>query len=325
MELRYWLIIICVFAIILILLDAMRRKNSQSRYQGEYTNDIDELSDYPSAELPSGGAKIRMQSVEEVESLESRLMLDDKVPLLLDSVEEGAEEPEDEDQAPLDLQRELDFDAIFQAHIADTPERQRSAERGQIEDDDEEAAAVFYAKKEESLNDDQVDPREELDSNRSADEESIDLFATAPPGQDLTVSEEVIVVNVLSTNDKNFNNETLMELVLACGMRFGAMDIFHRTDDLGRLQFSMANVTKPGTFDIDAFNDMSIHGIALFMTLPCSANAMQSFEYMSETASVISRHLNGVIKDEMHNQMSEQSFEHCRDRIREFSRGQLLD
>jgi len=326
MELRYWLIIVCVFAIVLIFLDAMRRKNSRTRYQGDYTNDIDDLSDYPSAELPGGAAKVRAQTAEELAALESKLMLENNVPLLLDSVLEDEEEDLEDDTLPFEMQHELDFDAIFTAHIEETPERMKSAAQAQQTERDARAEEDFYSAESDPFDDLQDELWQPIDAGaQQHGPESVDLFASAPPGQDLTESEEVIVVNVLSRDGTDFNNETLMELALACGMRFGAMNIFHRTDDVGRLQFSMANVTKPGTFDIDDFNQMSIRGIALFMTLPCSSDPLQSFEYMSETASVISRHLNGVIKDEMHNRMSEQSFEHCRDRIREFSRGQLLD
>jgi len=333
MELRYWLIIVCVFAIVLIFLDAMRRKNGRARYQGDYTNDIDELSDYPSAELPGGAVKVRVQTAEELAALESKLMLENNVPLLLDSVLENENEEEDleDDTLPFEMQHELDFDAIFTAHIEETPERMEFAAQAQQAERDARAEEDFYSEEPDPFDDLQDELWQPIDAGaqqhgpESVETESVDLFASAPPGQDLTESEEVIVINVLSRDGTDFNNETLMELALACGMRFGAMNIFHRTDDVGRLQFSMANVTKPGTFDIDDFNQMSIRGIALFMTLPCSSDPLQSFEYMSETASVISRHLNGVIKDEMHNRMSEQSFEHCRDRIREFSRGQLLD
>ena len=108
-------------------------------------------------------------------------------------------------------------------------------------------------------------------------------------------------------------------------MRFGAMDIFHRTDSQGRLQFSMASCTKPGTFDIDAISETTVSGVSLFMTLPCSSDAMQSFEYMSETANVLARHLKGVMKDESHNVMRGQTVEHCRTRIREYARAQLLN
>jgi len=155
--------------------------------------------------------------------------------------------------------------------------------------------------------------------------ESVDVFASPPPGQDLVEPDEVIVINVVADTGLIFAGDQLLEIALACGMRFGAMDIFHRTDTSGRLQFSMASCTKPGTFDIDAISETTVSGVSLFMTLPCSSDAMQSFEYMSETANVLARHLKGVMKDESHNVMRGQTVEHCRNRIREYARAQMLN
>lgn len=337
MELRYWLMIFCGLAILLILLDALRRKQSNSHYSGTYTNDMDELSDFPSAELPSGGAKVRALSPEEILERDEKLMLEHRVPLLMDSVDQIDTEEESVSLDYENPQHQLDFEAeesidLSKPEPAYEPEEENELPIYESEDHDVELTELehIYAESDDYLEtqektvattgDDIPDTQDEADL-----EKPFDLFSSTPPGQDLVEPDEVIVINVVSETPSGFNNENLMEIVLACGMRYGAMDIFHRTDEMGSLQFSMANVSKPGSFDIDNFSLTPIKGVSLFMTLPCSSDAMQSFDYMYETANVISRHLHGVMKDEVHSVMREQSIEHCRDRIREFAREQLLN
>ena len=105
------------------------------------------------------------------------------------------------------------------------------------------------------------------------------------------------------------------------------MDIFHRHSDAkgdGALLFSMANMVKPGTFDLDAMDEFETPGVSLFMTLPIDADSMQSFELMVDTAHAIAEGLNGELKDEQRSAMTRQTLEHCRQRIRDFERMRLF-
>ena len=124
-----------------------------------------------------------------------------------------------------------------------------------------------------------------------------------------------------------FNGGDLLDIVLKCGLRYGSMDIFHRYSDTkgdGALLFSMANMVRPGTFDLDAMDEFTTPGVSLFMTLPIDADSMQSFDLMAETAQAISQTLNGELKDEQRSAMTKQTLEHSRQRIRDFERKKLF-
>ncbi|WP_323814585.1 cell division protein ZipA [Cellvibrio sp. NN19] len=139
--------------------------------------------------------------------------------------------------------------------------------------------------------------------------------------------EEVLIINVMAHKGEMFNGGELLDIILKCGMRYGSMDIFHRHSDTkgeGALLFSMANMVKPGTFDLDAMDDFETPGISLFMTLPINADSMQSFDLMADTARVIAETLNGELKDEQRSVMTRQTLEHCRQRIRDFERMRLF-
>ncbi|MGK0546772.1 cell division protein ZipA [Halomonas cupida] len=144
----------------------------------------------------------------------------------------------------------------------------------------------------------------------------------------LSNAEEIIVISVMSRDENGFPGTTLLELMMACGLRYSReMGIFHRfeTEDAGSaLQFSMVNVLKPGTFPIEAMDDFTTPGITLLMPLPSAKDSSAAFEAMVETAMVIVRHMGGELKDENRSVMTAQTVEFARQRVQEFERRHRL-
>lgn len=138
--------------------------------------------------------------------------------------------------------------------------------------------------------------------------------------------EEVIVINVFAKDESGLNGADIMRVILACGMRYGDMNIFHRNeseDGNGRLQFSMANAVKPGTFDLDAMDHFYTPGVSFFLSLPGPRDSMKAFDYMLETAQCLVNNLSAELRDELHSVMTKQTIEHSRQKIRDFERRQL--
>ena len=74
------------------------------------------------------------------------------------------------------------------------------------------------------------------------------------------------------------------------GMEFGAMHIFHmkNNESLGcRHLFSMANLFHPGEFNLAKLDQMAIHGLTLFMSVPGVQNPIRVFDKMTETAKAV--------------------------------------
>ncbi|NLC22837.1 MAG: cell division protein ZipA [Halomonadaceae bacterium] len=140
----------------------------------------------------------------------------------------------------------------------------------------------------------------------------------------LSQADEVIVISVLSRDEEGFSGEALLDLMLACGLRYSSdMGIFHRfetEDDASDLQFSMVNALKPGTFPIEAMDEFRTPGITLLMPLPGAVDTAAAFEAMFETAMVIVRNLGGELKDENQSVMTAQTVEFARQRVQEFER-----
>ena len=135
---------------------------------------------------------------------------------------------------------------------------------------------------------------------------------------------EVIVMNVMSRST-GFHGAELLESLLECGMRFGSMNIFHHyRDDKGDgpVLYSMANIVKPGTFDLNNMDSFRTPGVSFFLQLPMEnekLSAIDAFEKMLHTAKTLVDRLDGELRDENRSVMTKQTIEHCRQRIRDFA------
>ncbi len=138
-------------------------------------------------------------------------------------------------------------------------------------------------------------------------------------------AQEVIILNVLSKTERGFQGPELKQLLEACGMEHGEMSIFHRHEMAidTPVQFSVANAVEPGVFPVELLDTLTTPGICFFMSLPGPDDSMKAFEYMVETAQCVVNNLSGEMKDERRSDMTPQTLEHCRQRIKDFERRQL--
>lgn len=144
----------------------------------------------------------------------------------------------------------------------------------------------------------------------------------------LSDAEEVIVISVLSRDEAGFQGPDLLNLMLACGLRYcHEMGVFHRFEtesDDSALQFTMVNVLKPGVFDLDDMDAFATPGVTFLMPLPSAHDSAAAFEAMFETAMVLVRNLSGELKDENRSVMTAQTVEFARQRVQEFERRHRL-
>jgi cell division protein ZipA len=132
--------------------------------------------------------------------------------------------------------------------------------------------------------------------------------------------EEVLVITVVGKNQP-LDGHALLQVVLACGMRFGDMSLFHRFEegiDKGAVQFSMANAVNPGTFDLENMPTMATPGVSFFMSMSEPADPKNAFECMLATAETVAKHLGGDLLDENRSVMRPQTKAHYRERISEY-------
>lgn len=131
---------------------------------------------------------------------------------------------------------------------------------------------------------------------------------------------EVFMLNVVARSKKGFRGDDILQILLACDLRFGDMAFFHRHEHeagRGAVQFSVANMMQPGVFDIDNMADMTTPGLVFFLALPGPEDMMQAFDYMLETAKAVSRNLDADVLDESRSVVSKQTIDHSRQKIRD--------
>lgn len=198
---------------------------------------------------------------------------------------------------------------------SDSVAAEESVDHGETEDDFDEVAplAGVSARDDEPAN---LDWLEDLPANEpAADDEAGEL-----PRQSDT---EVIILHVMAREDSGFGGQDILEILLACDLRFGDMDFFHRHEQQagrGPIQFSVANMLQPGVFDIDKMHEMRTRGLVFFLTLPGPEDMILAFDCMLETARTVARNLRGELLDESRSVLTQQAVEHSRQQIRELDR-----
>jgi len=136
-------------------------------------------------------------------------------------------------------------------------------------------------------------------------------------------AQEIIVINVQKESAPLLNGADLYNVFKACDLRHGEMSAFHRFEKAnaqGKIQFSVVNTLKPGVFDLNNMENLVTPGISLFMSLPGPENPMEAFEAMSEMAQVFARNFNASLYDDSHSDLTPQTLQHYRHRIREYAR-----
>ena len=118
------------------------------------------------------------------------------------------------------------------------------------------------------------------------------------------------------------------DLVVAAekaGLVFGDRGIFHRMvagkHEQGPI-FSMANMVKPGHFDMARIGDMETPGVTFFMALPGPLPALDAWDALLPTAQRLAELLDANVLDEKRNALGRQGIAHVRDELRAWDRKQ---
>lgn len=107
------------------------------------------------------------------------------------------------------------------------------------------------------------------------------------------------------------------------GLTYGHMNVFHRLveahPERGPI-FSVANIKKPGSFEMAGIQSLETPAIAFFLTLPAPIAALDAWETMLPTAQRMGELLDGVVLDESRNALGRQRIAHLRDELRAYDR-----
>ena len=284
LTIRDWMVIVGVLLIVVVLVDAWRR--IQSEKSAKVKMKLVDPEELPATlekdismfgELPNGGARV---------------------------VERG------------DILKAAGYGVggARSARPADT----RSG-RPLPEDDDELVAGMTsIVPGDESENLDWLESLGSKDGQSQAGDEVVEA-GKLPRSED----PEVFMLNVVARSPQGFRGDDILHILLACDLRFGDMNFFHRHEfeaGRGAIQFSVANMMQPGVFDIDNMADITTPGLVFFLALPGPEDMMQAYDYMLETAQAVARNLGADVLDESRSVLTRQAMEHSRQKIRDLER-----
>lgn len=135
--------------------------------------------------------------------------------------------------------------------------------------------------------------------------------------QPIVVPEEKIVTVHITARDQKFNGGDLKSAFDAHGYKFGKMAIYHCSHEQKKV-FSVANLVKPGSFDIDNMSTFTTPGITLFMRLPVALDADVAFDFLIREATELSEELGGQLRDADRSTLSKQTIQHMREDIQQY-------
>jgi len=135
--------------------------------------------------------------------------------------------------------------------------------------------------------------------------------------------ERIVSLFVMAREGQVFNGADLIVAAEKAGLEYGDMGIYHRLVDGKREAgpiFSVANMVKPGSFDLTRLDALRTPGLSFFMTLPGPVTALDAWDAMLPTAQRLAELLDGQVLDEERNALGRQRIAHIRDELRGWDR-----
>jgi len=135
--------------------------------------------------------------------------------------------------------------------------------------------------------------------------------------------EKIVTLYVAARAGQVLRGSDIVVAAEKAGLTYGHMQIFHRLveghPERGPV-FSVANIKKPGSFDMATIQELETPAIAFFLTLPAPLTALDAWEKMLPTAQRMAELLDGVVLDEQRNALGRQRIAHIRDELRAYDR-----
>ena len=135
--------------------------------------------------------------------------------------------------------------------------------------------------------------------------------------------DKIVSVFLVARAGQTISGPALVVAAEKAGLVYGHMSIFHRLVDnhpeLGPI-FSVANLVKPGNFDMATIKDMHTPAVNFFITLPGPISALDAWDTLLPTAQRMAELLDAVLLDGERNALGRQRIANIRDEMRAYDR-----
>lgn len=152
-------------------------------------------------------------------------------------------------------------------------------------------------------------------ANAQAEEPETALAEEEPQEVD-----KVVVLHVLAAHGEFFAGLDLRAALIAEGLVLGRDGFFGRRDERNNcIKWRVANMLKPGTFDVASFESLQTNGLTLFMAMPGPYSFLDAYDDLVATATRLADRLSGTLADEKRHRLSQQTIAHERDAVIEYA------
>lgn len=172
--------------------------------------------------------------------------------------------------------------------------------------------------------DDNTDPKLAIDELSDDTGETPALRPSATIGsRPAGEYDKIVSIFLVARAGQSLAGPDLVVAAEKAGLVYGHMNIFHRMVDkhpeLGPI-FSVANLVKPGYFDLRGIKELQTPGINFFITLPGPMSALDAWDTLLPTAQRMAELLDAVLLDEERNALGRQRIANIRDELRAYDR-----
>ncbi len=133
---------------------------------------------------------------------------------------------------------------------------------------------------------------------------------------------KLVVLHVVARHPQKFKGKGIVNLVKELGLEYDNMRVFHKNVERfsgKKSLYSIVNIVKPGTFDLNAMDEFDTPGLSFVMNLPGPEEGLKAFNIMLEAARKFADRLNGDLLDESRSRLSPQTIAHLQEEVQLFS------
>jgi len=135
--------------------------------------------------------------------------------------------------------------------------------------------------------------------------------------------DKIVTIYLAARAGEKLHGPDIIVAAEKAGLVYGYMGVFHRLvehhPERGPV-FSVANILKPGNFDMADIQSLQTPAIAFFLTLPAPVPALDAWETMLPTAERMAELLGGLVLDEQREILGRKRIGEIRDELRVYDR-----
>ena len=134
--------------------------------------------------------------------------------------------------------------------------------------------------------------------------------------------EILVIFHVVAQDTAKFTGPMIAHMMAELDLEYGNMGVYHYNVERFNKKHSVycvANMMKPGSFDLNAMENFTTRGLTMILRLPGPEDGLKSFNIMVEHAQRLSAYLNGDLLDENRNPLTKPTISLYKEQVQLFS------